>query len=130
MSESESNSKPRIRSAANSSLPLVSIIPDDDTMKRAVKLMKEAVAAAARQSEAEERLKEIKDELAAICTAYDLEKGFRHGLVGYEFHGYQTRKTLSKERLLAQGVSAEQIDAAYVDGTPFLYSKVIAFDVE
>src|SRR5258708_40301778 len=99
--------KQRLRSASGSSLPIASVIDDSDLFKKAVKLLKEATAVVVKKSECEEREREIKEELGAICAAYDL-KGFRHGLHGFEYHGYQTRKTLSKERLLAQGVTAEQ----------------------
>lgn len=121
--------KQRLRSAAGSSLPIASVIDDSEIFKRVVKLLKEATSTVVRRSECEDREREIKEELGAICAAYDL-KGFRHGKHGFEYHGYMTRKTLSKERLLAQGVSAEQIDAAYEDGKPYLYAKIIPFDLD
>lgn len=122
------DAKTKLRSAARSTLPVASIIPDPDTFKQAVKLLKEATAIVTKQSEQDDRLKEIKSELAAICEAYEV-KGFRHGLHGFEYHGYTTRKTLSKEKLLLLGVSADQIDKSYVDSAPFLSSKIVPFDI-
>ena len=124
-----SEEKQRLRSAAGSNLPLASVIDDPELFKKSVKLLKEATGCSVKQSEAEDRLKEIKEELGAICEAYGL-KGFKHGLHGFEYHGYTTRKSLSKEKLLAAGVSAEIIADAYVEGTPFMFSKVIPFDIE
>jgi hypothetical protein len=51
-------------------------------------------------------------------------------MTGFQYNGYATRKTLSKEKLLAAGVSAETINAAYTEGEPFLSCKLIAFDLE
>lgn len=121
--------KKRYTSASNSRLPLASVIPDTEMMKRAVALLNEDMQLKTSISAMEERTDEIKDELAAICQAYDL-KGFRHGLNGFEYHGYATRKTLSKEKLLALGVSAETIDRATVDGQPYLFVRVVRFDIE
>jgi hypothetical protein len=120
----------RLRSAGNSKLPLASVIPDTETMQNAVKLMKEGVKLKARLSELEDREKEIRETLAAICEAFDLTDGIKHGMTGFQYNGYATRKTLSKEKLLAAGVSAETINAAYTEGEPFLSCKLIAFDLE
>jgi hypothetical protein len=127
--ETESSKAPRLRSAANSKLPLTSVIDDGDTMRRATKLLKEGVANSAKQSKLKERESEIREELAAICAAYDLP-GFKHGLCGFEYHGYTTRQVLSKERLLALGVSADTIAQAYSEGKPYLNSRLLAFDME
>jgi hypothetical protein len=127
--ESEPTKAPRFTSAANSKLPLASVIDDTETMRHAVKLLKEGVANSAKQSELKERESEIREELAAICHAYELT-GFKHGLCGFEYHGYQTRQTLSKERLLALGVPADTIAQAYSEGKPFLSSRLLAFDME
>lgn len=122
--------KKRYLSASNSSLPLCSVIPDSDTVKRVGVILKEAVKLKVRISEAEEKLEEIKNEMAALCEVYpEAAKGVRFGMCGFEYHGYVTRKALNKEKL-ATLVPADVIDQCYVDGTPFLSCKVIAFDVE
>jgi hypothetical protein len=124
-----SEEKKRLLSASGSNLPIASVIDDHDTFARAVELLKKAVRQAAKKSEAEEEIERIKAELGAICEAYGL-KGLRHGLNGFSYSGWTTRKTLSKERLLAQGVSAEQIDAAYAESEPFVYARIVPFDIE
>lgn len=125
---SEDKPKARYRSASGSSLPLVSVIDDTDVMKRAIKLLKEATTLKVKQSEAEEKLIEIRDELAAVCEAYGL-KGIRHGLSGFEYHGYASRKTLDKTKLL-NFISADDLASCYVDGEPYLSAKVTVFDLE
>ncbi len=128
MSET-ADKKPRLLSAAGSNLPSVAVISDNETFRRAVKLLKEGILVKAKQSELEERAAEIRDELAAISEAYQL-KGMKYGLAGFEYHGYVTRKSLSKERLLALGVPADTIDQAFVEGNPYLSTKLIVFDLE
>ena len=121
--------KKRFLSASRSSLPLCSEIPDSDTVKEVGSLLKEANDLRVKISEAQERVDEIKNQLAALCEAYGLEKGFRYGMIGYEYHGFVSRKTLDKEKL-ATLVPADVIDSCYVEGKQFLSAKLIAFDVE
>ena len=134
MSE-ETNEKKgtRLRSASRSTLPKSSEIPDPETFRSVNKMLKEAVALKVKVSEAEERLEEIKNELAAVAMAYDLS-GFRHGLAGYEYHGYTSRQTLNKQKLIekigANGCPASVIDESYEDGKPFLSAKIVVFDME
>lgn len=120
--------KKRYLSASRSSLPLASELPDTEDLKRVVKLMKEANGLRAKISESEERLDEIKTELSAVCEVYNM-KGFRHGLHGFEYHGWTARKALNKEKLVTL-VPADVIDKCYEDGKPFLSVKLIAFDLE
>ena len=124
-----SEEKKRFLSASKSSLPLCSEIPDTDTVKHVSKLMREGNALRARISEDDERLTEIKNELSAICEAYRLDKGFRHGMNGFEYHGYTSRKTFNKEKA-ATLIPADVIDQCFTEGTPYLSVKLIAFDVE
>ena len=56
--------------------------------------------------------------------------GFKHGLAGFQYDGFVTRKSLSKEALLAAGVAAQTIEDCYLPGTPFVSAKIIAFDFE
>ena len=120
---------PRLRSASNSTIPIASVISDPETFREAVAMLREATANKVAQSELKERETAIKENLAAICEAYDL-KGIRHGLDCFEYYGYSTRQTLSKERLLALGVPAETIDAAYAAGEPYLNTKINPFDID
>lgn len=123
----------RLRSASNSSLPLVSIIPDTETMKQATVLLKEAGKLKCKISEAQERLDEIELELAAVASAYEL-KGFRYGLFGFDYRGYTSRKTLDKTKLVAElsarGIPASVIDSCYRPGEPYLDARITAFDME
>lgn len=121
--------KQRLTSASRSSLPVASVIPEQDIFERAVALLKEGIAVKVKMSELEERASEIRDELGAIAEAFDL-KGFRHGMGGFEYHGYTTRKSLSKEMLLSHGVSADVIAQSYKDSEPFMSAKFIVFDLE
>ena len=133
MSEETNEKKSRLRSASRSTLPKSSEIPDTETFKSVNKMLKEAVTLKVKVSEAEERLDEIKSELAAVAMAYDLT-GFRHGLAGYEYHGYTSRQTLNKQKLIekvsAYGCPASVIDEAYEDGKTFLSAKIVVFDLE
>jgi hypothetical protein len=119
----------RLRSASNSKYPLASVIDDPDTFKQAKELLILATEIKVKISKLEEREAEAKEALAAICTAYNLD-GFRWGLHCFEYHGWQTRETLSKEALIANGVTAEQIAASFIKGEPFLMTKVNPFDLE
>ena len=125
--------KTRLRSASRSTLPKSSEIPDPETFKSVNKMLKEAVALKVKVSEAEERLEEIKNELAAVAMAYDLS-GFRHGMAGYEFRGYNSRQTLDKQALIekmsADGCPASLIDECYKSGASFLDARIVVFDLE
>jgi len=125
----ESTKAPRLRSASNSKIPLASKISDQDTFEEAVAMLQTATNLKVKISELEEEAAELKESLAAICEAYSLP-GIRHGLNCFEYYGYTTRKTLSKERLLALGVTAEQIAESYVDSKPFLNAKINPFDLD
>ena len=123
------NEKTRLRSASNSKLPIASVIDDPDLFREVVDLLRKSVEIKSQQSELEDADKDIRERLGAICASYDL-KGLRHGRAGFEYHGYTTRKTLSRERLLELGVAADVIAEAYVEGDPFMFAKVIAFDLD
>lgn len=128
MENEQDDKRPRLRSAANSKLPLASVIPDEETFQRAIQLMQQGTTNKVTQSALKEQEDDIKAELAVICEAYSLP-GFRHGLNMFEYQGWKTRTTLSKEKLLELGVSAEQIAGAYVEGKPYLMTKIDPFDI-
>ena len=125
--------KSRLRSASRSTLPQSSAIPDQETFKQVNGLLKEAVKLKVKESECAERLDEIKNELAAVAMAYEMT-GFRHGMAGYEYHGYTSRQTLNKQKLIekvgAYGCPASVIEESYEDGKPFLSAKIVVFDLE
>ena len=122
-------SEQRLRSASNSKLPMASEIPDPDMFREAVSLLKKGTKLRTEISEREEELSKVRDRLGAIAVAYDMP-GFRHGLHSFEYRGWQTRSSLSKEKLLSLGVTAETIDAAYVGSKPFLDMRISPFDIE
>lgn len=129
MNEDNNSGGRRLRRASTSTIPKANIIDDLDTFKRVVKLLREGTKVKVAQSQAAEREREIKEELAAICEAYGLS-GLRHGLDEFEYYGWKTRSALSKERLLALGVPAETIASAYVESAPFLSTKIDPFDLD
>lgn len=118
-----------LRSAANSTIPEVTVIDDREIMKTAMALLRKATMVKIQMSKLEEQERQIKDELNAICTAYNLP-GLRHGLNCIQYDGWQTRKTLSKEMLLANGVTAEQIANSFAESKPFQMAKIVPFDIE
>jgi hypothetical protein len=127
---SEDEKQDRLLSASRSKLPKASaVIHDSYSLKHAVALLKRITTINATLSELQEEKDEKVEELALICAAHDAP-GLKHGMMGFEYHGYTSRRSLSKERLLALGVEASVIDAAYVPGKEFLNTKVLHFDIE
>jgi hypothetical protein len=127
---SEETPKKRATSAANSKLPKLSAaLSDQDIFDQAKSLLVEAEDVKRHKKALEQREADIKSELAAICDAYGLP-GFKWGLTGFEYHGWKTKQTLSKEKLLAAGVSAETIAAAYTESKPYLSTEITLFDQE
>lgn len=121
--------KKRLRSAASSSLPLVSVLADRTMLKSAKDLMKEGLELSKIQATADVRLKEIKEELSILAAAHDL-RGFRWGLSGFEYRGYATRKTLSKKRLVEHGVDPEIIKNSYEESKEYVDCRLVSFDME
>ena len=121
--------KKRLVSAGNSKLPMASEIPDEETFQEVRKLLKQALKLKVEISEREDKLQEVKDQLQAVCEAFSMP-GFKLGLAGFQYDGFITRKSLSKEALLAAGVAAQTIEDCYLPGTPFVSAKIIAFDYE
>ena len=114
-------------SAANSPLPSATEL-DPDTFRQAKALLQKSAKLKAEISEREEKLSELKAELAIIAKVCS-PKGFRWGMIGFEYHGYVSRKTLNKKKL-ATHVAAEIIDSCYEDGKEFESMKLIVFDME
>jgi len=122
-------SEERIRRAANSKFKSVTEAFEDnpEMTVRSIDLLKSVTQKKIEVSRLGEEIDEATAELAAICEAYSLD-GLRYGLNCFEYYGWKTRKTLSKERLLELGVPAETIEAAYAESKPFLSTKVNPFD--
>lgn len=80
-------------------------------------LLEQAISTKSEIEALEARLRELKDELVAVCQAYDIE--------GFHANGYcvrvrqQTRTCLKKELLLEHGVDPDVIKAATVESEPF-----------
>jgi hypothetical protein len=119
--------KQRLTSASKSSLPDAAEMPDTDASETAIALMREAGMLRIVVSEAEERLEEIKSELSSLCEVYEM-KGFRHGLNGFEYHGWQKRKTFSREKAVTL-IPVDVLDQCYVDNKPYVSTKFVAFDI-
>lgn len=122
-------SKPRLRSAANSKLPIASVIPDTDQFREAIRLVERATAIKVEMDELKEELDGLIEQMAAICEVFHLEHGFKYGLFMFEYHGWKTRDTLSKEKLLELGVPADTIAKAYTTSKPYLSTKIDPFDI-
>lgn len=122
----------KLRIASNSKYPSISVIPDQDTMDRAKTLLTESQSLSVRRSEIDERLEEIRIDLAAVCMTYDLP-GFRFGLAAFEYHGYKSKSGLDKgllaERLAGYGVPASVIGECYVSGEEYLSCRLQVFDL-
>lgn len=122
-------SEERIRRATNSKYRAATdaFEGDPEMLMEAVDLLKTITQEKVQISALTDSLAENQGRLAAICEAYSLD-GVRHGLNCFEYHGWQTRKTLSRERLLELGVSAEIIEAAYTESKPYLSTRIVPFD--
>jgi hypothetical protein len=121
---------PRMRVASNSKLPvLTKEMMDESTYNDVLLLLKEGTRMIVQKSEAEDRIEAIKSELSSICEAYELP-GIRHGLHSFEYGGYRHATTLSKEKLIELGVSADIIAQAMVPGKTYLSTKLWPFDME
>ena len=100
-------------------LPLTSALPDQSLMDLVNEMLTEAKALKLAVDGAEGRLEEIKTDLAALIEPLALP-GVRYGDFCFEFNGYKTRRTLSAESLLENGVTKAQIDASYKTSKPYL----------
>lgn len=96
-------------------------------MQTAIQLLKIAKDSA----EAEKSAKAAKDaaiaDLAAIAIENDLS-GMRYGNIGLHVFGYKTKKTLSAELLLANGVKASVIEESYKESDEFLSTRLQEFE--
>ena len=118
----------KVKRAGNSKLPILANVTDDDTMRLYAHKMKRAREIRAQIDELKEELEVLVNEFGAFCQGYNCP-GFRIGLTGYEYHGWATRKTLDRELLLEQGVTADQIAGALRESAPFLSYKFIDVDL-
>jgi hypothetical protein len=116
----------RIRRSDNSSLPLASVL-EQSQMDAAVALLKQSYKLKQQEDKIKEQLEEIKLELSGLCAGLELN-GLRWGKSGFEYRGYVTRKTLSKELLLENGVEPETIAASYKESEPYLDTRFVVFD--
>lgn len=115
-------------SADNSTIPLVSELSDSDLTRRAGVLLTIAMTQTHIKKEAEEAIRDCKDELSAMCLAHDLS-GLRYGLIGMHFGGYKRRSTFSADRakklMLEAGVDPEEIGKCYVEGEEYLDTRLV-----
>lgn len=86
-------------------------------------LLTEGVQLQTTQKQAEERLKEIKADLAAIQLQYDLT-GLRAGKMCCTTVEREGRLTLSKEALVDSGVDPEVIASSMKRGASYLESRI------
>lgn len=104
------------------------LLPDYETKKKApskarvTQLLMEGHALYKASKEAEERLKEIKSELSQVQILNDLP-GLRHGALCFIASERSGRSTLSKEKLIDNGVPPELIAECTVSGQPYLQAE-------
>ncbi len=116
----------RVRHAENSSLTPTDSIADGDVQTEIENLL---MSAASLKMHIDTRIKEmdrVKDRLAVLCEAHSLANGVRNMHTGFEYHGWKTRKTLSKE-LLLNHVTAKVLDSCYKESEEYLDVKIIVF---
>ena len=123
----DKQSQGRQRFASKSTLPIASVITDPDVFNECKDLLREAADLTTRKAADESRLNEIKETLSGYSQAYEL-RGMRHGLAGFEYRGWTTRRTLSKEKLVENGVDPETIAASYSESDEFLDTRIVVFD--
>ena len=126
---SDEAKEPKLRAASKSSLPEAVHVLDTDMFAELYFDLQQAQKLRAEISSKQEDLEELQTKLNASCEAYGLAKGFKIGKLGYEYHGWTTRKTLNSDLLLEQGVSAEQIAKSYKDSKPFISAQFVDFDL-
>lgn len=98
-------------------LPLISVL-DQPVMNRAKDLLEELDAIQQLKVMNGEREKELEEELERIQRDYDLP-GLRYGRLAFRWQMMDGRKTLSAEKLIECGVSAEIIERCKVAGKDF-----------
>lgn len=106
-------------SVSGCKLPLVSVIPDQDYMAYATKLLQEAIDLKTQRDSAETRLKAIAAELHGINDAFGLP-GCRWGKYAMYDNGFKTRQVLSRDKLVENGVDPELIAASFTESNEFL----------
>lgn len=119
----------KVRLAENSNLPLVGTIQDKYVTKLVNKLLTEAREHTINKLAAESQIKTIKQQLAEIAADLSMP-GFKNNLVGYEYRGLKSRETLSKAKLVENGVDPQIIKASYVQGKSYIDARIIPFGIE
>lgn len=103
-------------------LPIVSVLPRSQ-MDTAISLMTEDITLAELISNANDRRKEIKAELAPILQEHDLP-GLRHGQMALYFGGEKTKWSLDRKLLLENGVTPQQIQDSMKESKPFIDLRI------
>jgi hypothetical protein len=98
-------------------MPAVSTIPDTETMQRAVEMLQRAVELKREIEQREKEYKRLKDEIVAIAVTNEIP-GYRYGKDAVMI-GMQSRSSLSKEKLLENGVDPLAIAESMVEGEEY-----------
>jgi hypothetical protein len=105
------------------SFPIVSEFEQAD-MDLAIELMTEDVLYKEQEDAVVAARRDIKKELAAISQKYDVA-GMRHGQLVTYYGGMKTKKTLSKTKLVENGVDLDVIEASYSESAPYPDVRVV-----
>lgn len=104
-------------------------LPDYASLKKApskartIQLLTEAHQLRKVTAEAADRLTEIKSELTQIQILNDLP-GLRYNQFCFMAVERTGRRTLSKEKLIDNGVEPEVIEASYAEGDPYMQCEL------
>lgn len=107
----------------------LSTLPDYSQIKKApgrakvIQLLQEGHQLKKVMSEADERLKEIKSELSQIQIVNDLP-GLRYDRFCFMAVEREGKNSLSKELLIDNGVSPEQINASFKRGASYIETRL------
>lgn len=115
-------------SAANSALPMTSVLDDRSVMERACELLKLAHKLKKIRDKADAEIKEHKEELAAIAMSQDLP-GLRYGACAIQVNGYVSRETFDKDQakalMLEYGVPPAKVGKCYKKSEEYLDTKLV-----
>lgn len=111
---------------ATSKLPTTDLIPDDDIAVEVQNLLFQAGSLKHHIATRKKELERIVDRLSIICETFPTTaSGIRSGHTGFMYGGWRTRRTLSKEALIEEGVDPAIIMKGYRESKAYLDVSII-----